>query len=102
MTRRSQAEWQALFAAQASSGLNAATFCRSQGVDPKYFSLRRRQLLDLPAREAAKTAHSAFVPVVVARSSEALALEVGPGMTLRLPSSVSPGWLAELLGALQG
>ena len=101
MKRRSQAQWRALFQQQQNSGLNAAAFCRSQGICPKYFSLRRRQLLG----EAASAADpvSAFVPVVVPRAVEVSAVEVrfGEALHRRVPTSVAPRWLAELLHALQ-
>lgn len=42
--KRSDEQWQALFAEQAQSGLSAATFCKEQKLCPKYFSLRRKQL----------------------------------------------------------
>ena len=101
MKRRTQAQWRALFQQQQSSGLNAAAFCRAQGVCPKYFSLRRRQLFDSAASGA--EAVSAFVPVVVSRPVEPPALEVrlGEALHLRVPMSVAPHWLAELLHALR-
>lgn len=103
MKRRTQEQWHALFQAQATSGLTAAAFCQRQGVCPKYFSLRRRQLLGEILPGVARTAVSAFVPVAVTRPTEAAALDVWLGATLRLrvPTSVSPGWLAELLQTLR-
>ena len=103
MKRRSSAQWHALFQAQQTSGQTAAAFCREQGICPKYFSLRRRQLLGT-ASSAALPAVSAFVPVAVSRPGEAPALEVrwGDVWQLRVPTSVAPRWLAELLHALQG
>ena len=102
MKRRSREAWHALFQAQATSGVTAAAFCREQGVCPKYFSLRRRQLLSESLPKAAQIARSVFVPVAIPRS-EALALEVQVGATLqlRLPTSVSPQWLADVLRALR-
>ena len=101
MKRRTQAEWRGLFEAQATSGLTAAAFCRKQGVDPKYFSLRRRQVLgELPA-SAARSACPAFVPVAIPRSQAALEVQIGAGLQLRLPTSVSPQWLADVVRALQ-
>ena len=102
MKRRSHAQWRALFQAQQVSGLSAAAFCRGQQVCPKYFSLRRRQLMNRAELGAPKTA-SAFVPVVVPRPSEAPALEVrwGEALHVRVPVSVAPHWLAELLHALR-
>lgn len=44
MTRRTKAQWQALIEEQQSSGLIPAEFCRRQGVNAKYFSLRKKQL----------------------------------------------------------
>ena len=101
MKRRSPAQWHALFQEQQSSGLNATAFCRAQGICPKYFSLRRRQLSDGTASGA--EAVSAFVPVALQRAAEALTLEVRLGATLqlRVPPSVSPQWLAALLHALR-
>ena len=102
MKRRTQEQWHALFQAQVTSGLTAAAFCHEQGVCPKYFSLRRRQLLGGSPPKAARIARSVFVPVAIPRS-EALALEVQVGATLqlRLPTSVSPQWLADVLRALR-
>lgn len=100
MQRRSPTQWRELFQAQQASGLSAAVFCREHQVCPKYFSLRRRQLLGdaVPA-----TAVSAFVPVAVQRPVEAMTLEVRLSATLalRVPTSVSPQWLAALLHALR-
>ena len=101
MKRRSPAQWHTLFQEQQNSGLNATAFSRAQGICPKYFSLRRRQLSD-GAISSAETV-PAFVPVAVQRPIEAPALEVRLGATLqlRVPTSVAPRWLAELLLALR-
>lgn len=100
MTRRTREEWQALFAAQARSGLSAAAFCREHGLKASQFWRRRRQLQG-PSRSGA--ARSAFVPVTVRRSVEppVMELRVGPALSLRLPGSVAPTWVAELLSALR-
>ena len=101
MQRRSHAQWHALFQEQLASGQNMAVFCQAHSVCPKYFSLRRRQLLgDSPSAAAV----SPFVPVTVQRPIEAMALEVrwGDRLQLRIPPSVSPQWLAALLHALRG
>lgn len=44
MTRRSKAEWLRLIEEHQNSGLSAVEFCRRNGVNPKYFSVRQRQL----------------------------------------------------------
>lgn len=70
MVHRSAKEWRALFGAQARSGLTAAAFCREQGLCPKYFSLRKKEL----GSGAVVAEVSPFVRVkpVVAAASEAL------------------------------
>lgn len=82
MKRRSSAQWCTLFQEQQGSGLNATAFCRAQGICPKYFSLRRRQLLGGDPASLAMATEPAFVPVAVQRSIEAMALEVRLGDTL--------------------
>ena len=44
MIRRSKTEWLNLIDEHASSGLSATEFCRRNKLNPKYFSLRRREL----------------------------------------------------------
>jgi hypothetical protein len=103
MARRSKAQWREIIREQAASGLNASAFCQARGVNPKYFSLRRRQLSsDVPPNDATATL-SAFAPVTVRRSVEAPALEVrlGTTLSLRVPIGVSPCWLIEVLRGLR-
>jgi hypothetical protein len=38
-------QWQALFDQHKASGLTQTEFAKQQGIDPSYFSLRKRQLL---------------------------------------------------------
>jgi len=45
VTKRTPEQWQALFAEHQASGLSQAQFCKQQGLCPKYFSVRRKQLL---------------------------------------------------------
>ena len=45
MTRRTPEQWQALFAEHQASGLTQAQFCKQRGLCPKYFGLRRKQLM---------------------------------------------------------
>lgn len=44
MKRRSKEQWQEIISKQQQSSLNAAQFCRKEGIDQKYFSTRKRQL----------------------------------------------------------
>ena len=47
MSRRTKAQWRELILQQQSSGLSAAEFCRRESVNPKYFSVRKKQLSDV-------------------------------------------------------
>lgn len=102
MVRRTQAQWRELFREQEASGLDAAAFCQARGVCPKYFSLRRRQLSRGVMSDDAATM-SAFAPVAIQRSAEAMAVEVrlGTVLSLRVPMAVSPRWLVEVLHGLR-
>jgi hypothetical protein len=104
MTRRSQAQWRELIREQAASGLDAAAFCQARGVCPKYFSLRRRQLSSGASPDDTTATLSAFVPITMQRSVDALAVEVrlGTTLSLRVPIAVSPRWLVEVLQGLRG
>lgn len=42
--RRSKDQWHELIAEQQTSGLSAAAYCRQHGINPKYFSTRKKQL----------------------------------------------------------
>jgi hypothetical protein len=99
MTRRTPEQWQALFTEQAASGLSVTAFCRDRGINPNYFSLRRKQLAPTgPAPD------SAFIPVALTGSGQAPCVDIVLGETLcvRVPLCVSPTWLAALVCALRG
>lgn len=98
MTRRTLAQWQALFAEHAASGLTMTAFCRARGINPNYFGLRRKQLADPVASTPA------FVPVAISggHAPARVELYLGGGVTVILPGAVSPRWLAELLAPLRG
>jgi hypothetical protein len=99
MKRRSKDEWFTLFDEHKTSGLSASAFCRERGLNAQYFGKRRMQLLDK------KDTHStsSFVPVAVTRRSTACMVELQLNKTLKLkiPLSVSPTWLVELIQQLQ-
>ena len=98
MVRRTRSQWQALFEAHASSGQTAAVFCREQGVNAKYFSLRRRQL-----GETREQLASSFVAVSVEGIDrrEKITVRDGRGVTIELPLAIEPRWLAQLVQALR-
>jgi hypothetical protein len=98
MTRRTKAQWRALIEAQASSGLTAAAFCREHGLNPKYFSLRRRDLSDGTNKRT-----SSFIPVSAMKlpSGERITVRDPSGLRVELPLGIEPKWLAELLRSLR-
>ncbi len=44
MKKRNEQEWRDLFAQQATSGLSAQQFCKTNDLCPKHFSMRKKQL----------------------------------------------------------
>ena len=62
MSRRSKAQWVELITQQQSSGLSAAEFCRSESINPKYFSMRKGQLAETSSAfcEVAPSSIAAF------------------------------------------
>ena len=102
MTRRSPAQWRALFREQEASGLKASVFCRVRGLCPKYFSLRRRQLSAGLESDTLPATASSFVPVTVRRPTEAsVEIRLGTTLSLHVPVTVSPLWLVQVLHGLQ-
>lgn len=96
MTTRSVAQWQALFAAHRQSGLSQARFCKQQGLCPKYFSLRRKQLSGdrkqaVPVTDFIRVQKPSDVPSIVSLHYQ--------GMTLRF-ASVDTGVIAEVMKQL--
>jgi hypothetical protein len=98
-TRRSQAQWQHLVEQQASSDLNAAAFCRQQGLCRKSF-YRYRKLFNeatsrwVTGRFIQVKARSAPAPTVAM-----IALDYRHAR-LQLPTGIDPVWVADLMKAL--
>ena len=96
--RRTKEQWQALIQAQAASGLSATEFCKQQGLNDKYFSLRKQQLRQ-PVSDAA------FVPIIKSFSkdgavdSSEFILNHGH-CAIEFKRAPSAAWLAELIQAL--
>ncbi len=98
MNRRTKSDWQALFNEHDQSGLTATAFCLERNLNPKYFSLRRKQL---QTNETDKVT-SPFAPVVVPTSNNAAMIELHHGeIFLKIPLSVSPAWLVHFLNQCQ-
>jgi hypothetical protein len=98
MTKRTNEQWKALVDAHAASGQTATAFCRAHGINAKYFSTRRRALTKVRVQTQSK-----FSPVLLAPTQRGIDIRVecAGGVVLRLPSSVEPAWLADLLRALR-
>jgi hypothetical protein len=101
MTKRTTAQWQALFSNHYTSGLTAAVFCRQHKLCPKYFSLRKRQLQWGPPKAvpAAQTP-SAFVPAKAIATRPQYIKLTWQSVQLSLPGNVPVQWLAQLVKAL--
>ena len=99
MKRRTEAQWRELFAEHESSGLTAAAFCRERELCARHFSVRRKQLL---AKEADVSTPS-FIPVAIPGRGVSMMIELhwGDTVQLRVPTSVSPHWLAEFVQHLR-
>ena len=97
MIKRTPEQWRELFIAQRSSGLNQAQFCKREGLCPKHFSLRRKQLL------SGKTTVPASTPFVKAQPpSTASANQVSlyyHGIEIRL-ANADPHWIAAVVKQL--
>ena len=99
MVNRSDSEWRRLVAEQVASGLSAAAFCRKQGLCPKHFSLRRKQLGAVPKAAESKVKQSAFSAAKVPAALPVMEVHWQEAK-LRLPVGVSALWVASLLKAL--
>lgn len=94
MTRRTQAQWLALFDEQKSSGLNNTDFCHTKNISPKYFSLRRSQLRSTVKKGVSIS--SAFVPARVQLGVSFIEVE-HHHTRLKLPTSLSSTWVAQFV-----
>jgi len=100
MARRTREQWLVLFQAQAESGLSATEFCRQQGIDPNYFFQRKGSVRPTP--KPVGDSGAGFVELrAPAPVAEAVELRFGQ-VSLSLPPSVSPGWVAALMRELAG
>ncbi|MES2824200.1 MAG: IS66 family insertion sequence element accessory protein TnpB [Pseudomonadota bacterium] len=103
MIKRSEQEWRALFAQQAASDISAQQFCKANGLCPKHFSVRKKQL----GLRGSRT-ENAFVRVASAAPAVRDASVVTPSRvmirhectTLTFDAFPSAIWLAQLLRAL--
>ena len=96
MIRRTTEHWLALFDQHKTSGLTQTEFAIQQGIDPSYFSLRKRQLLawqqDDDVGFVELTPHGALFcqPMVLKKCD----------VELHLPAGTDAVWVATLLKAM--
>ncbi len=97
MTKRTKSEWLSLIEAHASSGQTAAAFCRERGVDAKYFSVRRQELMG-----ESNAGATSFHPVGVSspQSLGAITVELGD-VVVRFPTEIPGVRVAEVIKALR-
>lgn len=100
MKKRSNEQWQEFFSQHDTSGLSAAAFCQQHDLCPKYFSLRRKQLMKNNGevetgfvRAQVKQETKRDVSDVIATS---LTIHCNAGQ-LVFGALPQPGWLAQLL-----
>ena len=94
-----RAHWRRLVAAHQQSGLTVRAYCRRERLAESAFHFWKRQL----KQEAASlsVAPCAFVPVAVAPSAAAVAIDLPSGATLRVSEGCSPQLLRSVLEALR-
>ena len=96
MLRRTTEQWLALFDQHNTSGLTQTEFAKQQGIDPSYFSLRKRQLLawrqddDVGFVELTPQGILFCQPMVLKKRD----------VELHLPAGTDAVWLATLLKAM--
>lgn len=96
MIRRTTKQWLALFDQQKASGLTQTEFAKQQGIDPTYFSYRKRQLLAWQQED-----DTGFVELTTQGMllSQPMLLKKHD-VELHLPPGTDALWLAALLRAL--
>ena len=101
MAKRTEQEWRALFQQHDESGLTAAQFCRDNKLCPKYFSLRRKQLVsDKTQVQPSAPFVSARLPAKPPARDKGLITLKYQSCQLQVPLSVNEKWLAGLVKAL--
>jgi hypothetical protein len=100
---RSQAEWQAIIQQQKDSGLNAAEFCRQQGLLSKTFYKRR---LAQSVVANVQTSHPSFIKIrkpstqIASSTSGPVGILHYHNSQLHIQSNTDAHWLAQLMQAL--
>jgi len=96
MIRRTSTEWKSLIQEQQASGLNQAQFCQERNICPRYFSVRKKQLM------APGKATPGFIKIerVAAQApTPTVTLRCGP-VELVFHQPVKPDYLLALIRSL--
>lgn len=101
--------WRELLAEQAAGTLTVRAFCRERQLgEAAFYSWRKTiRIRDGLVAGASPEPTPAFVPVTLAAEPAPepevapLVLEITSGQRLRIPATISAGWLAELVLALE-
>jgi hypothetical protein len=97
--RRSEAQWQQLVEQQTSSDLNAAAFCRQQGLCRKSFYHYRKLFNENSARLMTGRFIQVQARPTPAPTVAMIALDYRHAR-LQLPAGIDPVWVADLMKAL--
>ena len=97
MVRRDKNQWLNLFKKHEKSGLTITEFCFNEGVNNKYFSLRRKQL---GYKMAGGISKNDFVKVSVSKSTQGFSLEYGE-LKLHWGELPPVAWLCDFLKTLR-
>lgn len=103
MKKRSNEQWQELFAQHDTSGISATEFCKQNNLCPKYFSLRRKQLATASSKEKSGFARVNVKPETIPDAAGAMASSLvihSPAGKLAFNVLPAPHWLAQLLREL--
>lgn len=99
MKKRTREQWQELLVQQEASGLSAAAFCQQHDLCPKYFSLRRKQLMKNDGE-----VETGFVRAQVKQETKREPSDVTTPLTIHCNAGQfvfgvlpAPQWLAQLL-----
>ncbi len=96
MIRRTTEQWLALFDQHKTSGLTQTEFAKQHGIEPSYFSYRKRQLLAWQHDD--NTGFIELTPQGMVLSGPILLRKCD--VELQLPAGTDALWLAALLRAL--
>jgi hypothetical protein len=96
MIRRTSEQWLALIDRQKTSGLTQTEFAKQQGIDPSYFSLRKRQMLAWQQEDDSGFVELTPQGVVFCQPMVLRKRDV----ELHLPAGTDAVWVATLLKAM--